>query len=343
MSYKSHPIVGLTVGLVLVLVAVGLAMLHERAAVAWSQGLARHGGAVNALSSDAAPDSVADGSMVKLSGVPRVQGRPRDTTFGVSADSAALVRVVDMFQWREVAHGQGVVYEQDWIDHPVDASAFREPQGHANTAPFPFRGETFRADQVRLGRFVLDPAIVKALPHGPARIKPSFDDLPPNLQASFQAVDGVLLSSADSRHPRLGDLRVSWKALPMEEVTVIARVHGHDLVPATDAADGQGFSVQLGERSLTDIHADLPESPGATWLWRAVAVLLAALGAWLLMRRRHGGRAGVMPALAVGVALVALVVGVSWLTASAAHAAVALGVAVLAAVYAVHAWKRARR
>jgi len=328
------------IGVVIVLAAVWLSIAHERAAVAWSQGLERHGGEVVSLKAGAAPDSVPDGHMVRLSGVPGVEGRPADPDFDVTADSPVLVRVVEMFQWREVGHGGYMSYEQDWVAHPVDSSRFRQPEGHANTQPFPFEGKTFRARDVRLGGFVLDPAIVAAMPHPARSFKPDFSHLPANLQASFQVSDGMLVSSAQPGHPRLGDLRVRWLAVPLDTVTVVARARQGRLVPAADAADGRGFSVQLGERSLSEVHPDLPQPPGATRWWRVASLLLAGIGVWLVVGRWRSGRAAVMLAVAGAAAVIGIVIGALWVTTNVASAAIAWGVAVLTIVYAIHVWRR---
>lgn len=332
--------VALVAGVLLILVALGLSMAHERAAVAWDQGLERHGGKVTVLDAGASPHDVADGVMVKLSGVPQVVRKPDDPQFRVSADSSELVRGVDMFQWREVRHGGQTIYEQDWVDHAVDSSRFKEPAGHANTQPFPFSGKVFRAGEVRLGNFVLDPAIVKSFPRVPRPIQPDFGRLPDNLQASFRISDGALYSSARPRHPQLGDLRIHWSAVPLDEVTVLARASGGRLIPAGSAADGAGFSVQLGQRTLTDIHADLPQPPRATRWWRVVVLALASLGAWLIVQRWRSGRTGVALAVATGVACTGIIVGCLWLTTQVATAAVAWCLALLALVYGGRTWKR---
>src|SRR5699024_7000307 len=175
---------------------------------------------------------------------------------------------VSMFQWHEVHVGNDLSYQMGWIDHPVDSSRFKQPRGHLNTQPFPFRSQRFSAAHVRLGNFTLASAIVKALPMPLEPVKPDMNRLPANLQASFYVRDGTLSTSSDAAHPRLGDLRVRWSAMPLKAITVVATVDGDHLVPAKNASDGKGFRVQVGQRSLTDVFADLPLPTGAVWAWR---------------------------------------------------------------------------
>ncbi len=330
----------LVVGIVLLLAALWLVGSNERAAADWHRGMMRHGGQVLALGPDAAPDAGLYGRTVLVTGTPEVVEPPRDRDFRVRVDTPLLERKVAMFQWREVRVGGDVSYQMDWVDHAVDSSRFEQPEGHVNAQPFPFAGKRFMAPRVRLDHFVLAPAIVRALPSPLQPVSPDFSKLPPNLQASFQVRGGMLTTSADPAHPKLGDLRVRWLAAPLEEITVVARVDGDKLVPAEGAADGRGFQVQLGQRALTDVFADLPMPPGAVWAWRVLALLLAWTGAWLVVRRWRPGRAGTMAALGAGVAVLAALAGVVWLGVSVMVAVVAWVVAALAACAGWFCWRR---
>jgi hypothetical protein len=143
-------------------------------------------------------------------------------------------------------------------------------------------------------------------------VPPDPSHLPANLAASFSLYHDYLTTSVDPGSPRLGDLRVSWQAVPLQPLTVFARVDGNRLVPASQA-DDQGYQVQVGQRSLSDVLPDVPEPPEFTTARRCAAMLLAALGAFLLLweRRRRIGDA--VLALAVGVTAIGAVSCASWL------------------------------
>lgn len=333
--------IGFVAGIVLLLAALWMLGANEHAMVNWHMGMLRHGGDVLVLGSDAAPGPGLDGRTVLVSGMPDVVEPPRDHDFHVHVDTPLLVREVAMFQWREVRVGGDVSYQQDWVDHAVDSSRFDQPAGHANTQPFPFDSQRFVAPQVRLDHFMLAPAIVQALPMPLRPVTPDFSRLPANLQASFQAYDGMLTTSTSPENPHLGDLRVHWLAMPLEVVTVVARVDGDRLGPAKGATDDEGFQVQLGQRSLTDIFADLPLPPNAVWTWRVVAWLLAWLGAWLIVRRWRPARFAVPIALAWGIAVLSVLAGAVWLTASVMAVTIAWVVGVLAALAGGLLWRQA--
>ncbi len=325
-------------GIVLVLVAVWMLAANERTAAAWHRGMSRPDGDVLVLAANATPDKALQGRQVLVSGVPQVAKPPHDRDFHVWADTPLLVRKVAMFQWHELDAGAQVSYQLDWIDHPVDSSRFRHPAGHANTQAFPFTGQRFQAPQVRLGHFTLAPAIVHALPGPLQLLQPDFSHLPANLQASFQVRAGTLTTSADPQRPRLGDLRVRWLVRPLERVTVVARVDGARLVPAP--GPGQGFDVQVGTQSLTDMFPALPLPLRAVWAWRAGALVLAWIGAWLLLLQWWRPRGALPLALAGSAALLALVAGIVWVATSWVVAVIAWAIAVLAAL---GSWQARRR
>ena len=279
-------------GLLLLVLGIALAVWTERSLANYRAALQQHGGAVTDLGADAEPQPGLQGKLVRISGTPRVVVPPLDADFGQHADTPLLARRVEMFQWRELRLGNSVTYELDWADKPQDSSRFAQPNGHANPGPFAIAGKRFEAGQVQLGGYMLDAALVRSLP-GSEAVAPDMKALPANLAASFSLHDKALVTSAKPGSPRLGDLRVSWRAVPLQEVTMIARVAGDRLVAAPNAADGGDYGVNVGDSALLDMRPDMAAHPrraagrGGRWLVAAVARHAA---------HRSGGGAGWRPA-----------------------------------------------
>lgn len=312
-AYTQRPWTLIAGGALLLVLALVLLVTGERSLLGYRAASALHGGEVMDLGRDARPRAGQYGSMLRVVGVPQVVQAPRDPLFNVSASGTRLQRVVEMFQWHELRMGGQVYYEQDWIDHPVDSERFVQPRGHRNGIRFPFRSEVFVAPRVRLDGFLLDSSMLAGI-NGDQPVTPQPQSLPPNLAASFQLHDDALVTSARPGSPQLGDIRVSWQAVPPQLITVIARADGDKLVPARDAGDGVGFQVELGDRSLRDMLPDLPERPGGMWWRRGLAWLLAWAGVVLLAQARRQGAVAWVSTLAVAVALCAGVGAVLWLT-----------------------------
>ena len=276
----------LTIAAGVVLLALGIALEvgTERDVANYRAALQRHGGTVLDLGGNAEPSPGLQGKVVRLSGMPRVVESPYDADFNQQAATPVLTRRVEMFQWHELRMGGSATYELDWADTPQDSSRFTQPAGHANPGPFPIQGKRFEAGRVELDGFKLDAALVNALP-GSEPVAANITSLPSNLAASFSLYHGALVTSATPGDPRLGDLRVSWSAVPLQEVTVIARVEGDKLVPVPNAADGKGYEVDVGDSALMDMRPDMAAQPSMVWLRRVLAALLLALGAGLVMVR----------------------------------------------------------
>lgn len=298
-------------GAVLLIAGLGLAAITERGLLMLHLAAARHGGDVIEVGTEG-PQPGEHGSMVLVSGTPEVVEKPHDEDFNLGAATPVLQRRVEMFQWREVSIAGQVHYELDWSDEWQDSGKFQQPRGHANPSGLPLQSRQFIAGLVRVGGFALDPVLIRALP-GSEPVPPDPAHLPANLAASFSVHDQYLTTSADPAAPRLGDVRVSWQAVPLQPVTIFARLDGNRLVPAPQTDDGRGYEVQVGQRSLSDVLPDLPEPPQWITLRRLGAMLLAAAGAFLLLwdRRRRG--TDILLALAVGITATGAVSCASWL------------------------------
>ncbi|MEI7035915.1 TMEM43 family protein [Fulvimonas yonginensis] len=299
------------IGAVLLIAGLGLAAITERGLLLHHQAAARHGGDVVQVHAGN-PGSGLHGSMVLVSGTPEVVRPPQDADFNLTVATPALIRHVEMFQWREVRVGGDVHYELDWSGQPQDSSRFEQPRGHANPPAFPLHGRRFDAGLVRLAGYALDPVLLHALP-GSEPVPPDPAHLPPNLAASFSVDGDYLTTSAHPESPRLGDVRVSWEAVPLQPVTILARPDGDRLVRASGTDDGMGYQIQVGVRSLGDLLPDVPEPPEFTSARRAGAILLAALGAMLLLWERRRRMGDVLLAMAIGTTAVAAVSFASWL------------------------------
>ena len=178
--------------------------------------------------SSARVDPANEGRRVRIEGALRAAQPARDADLGVQADALALVRRVQMRQWRETCSTNGCEYALAWSDKPIDSHGFRVSAGHANTTPFPFSSQRFVAGEVRLGAYVVEPvaalAQAAAAPHAV-----DLSNLPPNLAASFRAQEGELVTG-DPAHPAQGDLRVGYSIVPAGTRTLVGVQRGDKLV-----------------------------------------------------------------------------------------------------------------
>lgn len=211
----------------------------------------------------------------------------RDVEFGVRVRQPGLERRVEMLQWQSTPQG----YERVWSDEPIDASRF-DP-AHANPVDWPLPGRRWLAKSVTLDGKPLDPTVVDALGEW-HDFRPSFDDLPGNMAATFQP-EGDGLGSADNPlAPDIGDLRIRWRQLVLPPLQGRVRLQAGrwQLVPVVGedqvTADAIGNTVPAATaaaKTLPPAPAD-DATPRRHW-WFGGGALIVVLAALAARRRRQ--------------------------------------------------------
>lgn len=215
------------------LVAGGWYLLHRRVNLAQLWPAATAPKAVPDAPAAVAIDRIEpgnEGRTVVVSGALRANAPARDTELGVAVPNAlALLRQVEMRQWRETCTAAACEYALVWASKPIDWHTFRERRGHENSMPFPFSSQRFLASGVHLGAFNVDPALAAAAVE-PIAYPVHVAQLPPNLAATFREQDGVLYTGAVGSAPAAGDLRIGYRIVPAGEQRLSGTQKGDRLI-----------------------------------------------------------------------------------------------------------------
>ena len=172
-------------------------------------------------------DAANAGADVKLDGKLSASASPHDPEIGISAAAALLLRNVEMYQWREHCEGGNCSYETAWSSQPIDSGKFHQKDGHDNP-PQRLVSRRFDAQNLRIGSVEIDPDLLAA--QAAAEDRPVHAAmLPGNLAASFSDVGGVLYAGGDPAHPKVGELRVSYRVVPLGEVSLHGIQRGNRL------------------------------------------------------------------------------------------------------------------
>ena len=173
-------------------------------------------------------DPANEGRHVQATGRLTASSVARDADMDIEAKAAVLLRKVEMFQWHErCEHGAACTYVTAWSSQRIDSTGFREPQGHENP-PMRLVDAHFAGADLKLGAFAAEPALVAAqvaLADHPVHAA----DLPPNLAATFADADGALYAGGDASHPRVGEVKVSYRIAPLGEAVLRGVQHGNRL------------------------------------------------------------------------------------------------------------------
>lgn len=168
-----------------------------------------------------------DGRRVRVSGELEVSAPPRDAEIGIGATAVVLLRQVEMYQWHESCAGDDCRYAAQWSDLAIDSRRFHHPEGHENPVPR-LRSARFAGNALRIGAFSVGADLVAA--QSPAKELPVHAaDLPPNLAASFADVGGALYAGGDPAHPKVGEMRISYRIVPAGAVVLSGVQHGSAL------------------------------------------------------------------------------------------------------------------
>src|SRR3954447_14355037 len=315
-------VVGALIGLLLVIGSVVLLWWNEGRAVEAIRALDR--GAKQVVEAQAAAvDPAKDGKLVHLSGMMETKAPARDAAFGVGADNLLrLKRTVEMFQWVEhkEAHSHKNLggpeppettysYRKEWADHPVDSSHFHEAGGHGNPS-MPVRSATIDSQDVRLGAYKIDRGVLDAV-----SAFASFDPgQATSLPAGYSKTRDTLYRGNDPAAPAIGDVRIHYKAVTAQTMSVVASQTGGILAPFHDA---NGYKIALADAGVVPATVMFKEKAHEesvlTWILRAVGFVLMLIGFWL-MGSPLGVVLGVIPLLETmpeaGAFLIALIVWV---------------------------------
>lgn len=320
---------GLLFGLLLVLMMIVLLFWNEGRAVQTARSLDEGAGIVVPVAA-ATVNPANDGRLVHLSGRIAATQPAVDPDFGISASGVRLERQVEMYQWKEESRsetrtklggGEETVttysYSQGWSSSREDSARFKEPAGHDNPEML-YEGRNFQIPAATLGAFQLDARVLDKVGGGERYAVPSTSG--DAVQAAVGAwaratvVNGGIYVGRDPQSPAIGDYRVSYSLVPLEDVTIVGRQTGQTLDYYQTQAGDQLLMVRTGTLSAEAMFdAAKSDNTVITWIIRAVGLLFLCI-AFGLVLSPLGVAADVIPFLGsivrLGTGIVATVAGV---------------------------------
>ncbi len=287
---------GIIVGLVLIAASFALLFWNEGRAVERYKTLQEGGGIVRSVSSQTI-DSGNEGRLVHISGRAETSDTLADTEMGVSVQAIALLREVEMYQWKESSRsetrkklggGEETVttysYNKEWSPRTLDSSSFKQPEGHGNPGQMTFQATTFRAGNVKLGAFKLPDFLVGKIT-GKTPLNLGSDVRPPVTQAgpAIKQTNGFYFGR-DPNSPRVGDLRMTYQVVLPAEISLVVRQVGSSFAPYKAEAGGSIEMLEMGIHTAEDMFKQAQQSNTIlTWGLRLGGFFLMAVGVNMLL------------------------------------------------------------
>jgi len=197
--------------------------------------------------------SAADnGRSIHLTGIFSAAVPPTDGAFSVSGkDILRIRRRVEMYQWKEEQSTDQQVdksgsaplvrysYHLIWSDSWICSCTFRHPQGHINPV-MPMKSMIYDSPSVMLGAYHVNPDLldeisdfqpfpVKKMPSMPRYPYPFYPARP------LQIANGGFYVGWHPSDPHIGDVRISFEAVPSQVFSLIAIQSGDMLIPIRGA------------------------------------------------------------------------------------------------------------
>ncbi|TVQ29522.1 MAG: hypothetical protein EA370_14965 [Wenzhouxiangella sp.] len=318
---------GILTGVILIGVAVVLLWWNEGRAVNTAKGLAEGSAAVVAITPESI-DPANEGRLVHVSGQASSGETLSDSVLGVQQRAIALIREVEMFQWREDSSTETRTraggaeervttyrYRTEWSSRHIDSSRFDQPAQHRNPAAFPINAETRRSSDVSVGALGLSPRLIAQISQGDyLRLDESHAAaLPSALQARANTEHADWLHIGNPMAPEVGDLRIRLQVIEDQPVSILARQTGNGLATHTTSRGTTIERLRAGHHSAEAMFEQMVrENTIMTWGLRVLGIVLAITGFGMILKPVQVV-ADVLPILgsiaAAGVGLVSAILG----------------------------------
>lgn len=365
---------GVLTGFILLIASFPLLWWNEARAVQTARSLDEGQASVVSVKADTV-DATKDGKLVHLTGQAATTETLQDNAFGVAVQALRLSRKAEMYQWvedkktekrKKVGGGEESVttydYSKKWKDSLVRSSEFKQPAGHGNPSMMPYEGHDVLARNATIGAFHLPEEVIRRIDKlEPWAIDASAaEKLPPNLAGKAKVAAGMVFVGADPDNPQVGDVRVGYKIVAPQTLSVVARQTGNTFAPYKAQAGDEILLVDVGAKDAGQMFQTAQEANTTlTWILRLVGYLMMAIGIALILRPlvvvadfipmigNFAGFSATLFALVAAFPISVLVIAVAWvsvrpLVGIALLVAVAAGLAGLVAV-ALMAWKKRHR
>jgi hypothetical protein len=260
--------------------------------------------------------------------------RTSDPDYNVPTDSYALVRRVEIGQWRETVSGSATdaerTYTYSLVWSPTQINSANFPDAHKNTWPTDslLQSAEFFSNDVKMGEFHISHAQIRQLPiNNPINV----NFAPAGYTISTIGGVPYMTNSISAEAPALmGQVRISFLQATASEISVIAKQDGPNFVAYTSKNKTEINRVFPGMMSGEQmVEAMQAENKAITWVLRIIMTMLICIGfsmvftpVHLLVRMvpflgRYIGKATQVIAkvigAVIGIALSLVLIAISWI------------------------------
>lgn len=291
------------------------------------------------ISSDQ-PSQAKGKELVYLTGKARTNQEVTDPKFGISADGIALIRSVEMYQWKEIEKtetrrtGNGNKetitrheYRKVWSKKLINSRHFEKRRSYRNPSSMKYEPKRIDADNVKLGKFTLPDGLVSQITsQKPVKLtEKHLQQTSEKLNQPPTIHENMYYFSKNPHRPVIGDIRIAFKRIPEATVSVIASPEGRSFQPYRTESGDELFMLREGTLSKKEMFEEAAqENFLMTWGLRLVGFLIMFAGVYFMFHPLvvfvsglplFGGIIGLGMGFfsgIIGLALSLVAIGISW-------------------------------
>ena len=275
---------GIVGGLLLIVVGIGLLWYNEGRTVK-TQGAIKEAKSNYTDVKSETIDEKYDGKLIATKGQIDTSEATTltDSIFGITAQTAKMVRKVEMYQWEENCESdeddnkKNCTYKKEWSDNLIDSTKFEE-SGHNNPEYMPYQSETQIAKNVKIGAFILPEELIRQLSTNKHKTNAELETEYQNKIEGYNIKDTYITNTKEATE-EIGDIRISFEYLDNETVSILAVQTGNTFEAFTAKNGKDIYKIVKGSKTGAQILEDMTKSNNfIKWLLRALGTLLVILG-----------------------------------------------------------------
>mmetsp|Transcript_44339 Transcript_44339/g.106812 ORF Transcript_44339/g.106812 Transcript_44339/m.106812 type:complete len:413 (+) Transcript_44339:113-1351(+) len=237
-------------------------------------------------------DAANENQLVHFTGKATSTNSISDEIFGVAPPDGALKlkRKVEVYQWAESEHSETkkntggsttttttYTYSKEWSEHLISSTGFEESSGHSNPSEMLFESATMVANPITVGGFTMSSGVTGKMEwYQPLTATLSTDNIVDDYAKQDAKVYNSYFYFGDSpTSPSVGDTRVSFKEVPEQVISVVAKQTQSTVSTYTASSGGSFLLVEKGTVSSEEMFLHANQAVTAqTWLIRLVGMIL---------------------------------------------------------------------
>ncbi len=274
------------VGLLLLVIAFPLIFWNEGRAVKRKKALNIGEGMVISVSNQKI-DPENEGELVHVTGFATTNEILSDPVFLVQTNAIFLSRDVEMYQWVEIQRTVQkedetetyFTYSKEWRSSLIDSSDFEREYTHENPDHMPYETKLFTAKNVQVGVFHLSSSLINSIEGFQPFILPDHTESPQVFDRKIHKEKNGYYLGNNPNEPRIGDLRVSFRRIVPQDVSIVAGQRKDTLIPYWVNEDSTLEELRMGTHSAEKIFQKArTENLIVTWASRIVGFFFMLFG-----------------------------------------------------------------